>query len=642
MQFVKQNNFFAKLCKLGLWCAVFLSFALPVAAQTSTVNDVKSAGLSLTPEQIAADAQLLRSWQQQTGQTILFGGNPAGTAQTGGQGTLEFHGQIELGVYNSRVSIPSGNAALSSAQSGDFGKLVFQGDVRTTNAELDTTYAQGSFTSTDDRGLQPRYATQINNLQAGRSGVGYQVALGDVAANFSGLGSNLGLRGGLVSKDLGAFTATGFAGVVADSWEAMANQDPRDSQSARTRNLRNVAGLKGEYKFIDQNGAPDSQNNTQLSAYATVQNYRDKPGTATPLSLLVPPPLGTVLVPLTTLEGTVASVGTKYSQGNLLVTAELATSRTTDQSADQTTTAATSPPDSRGDALVIDANYKIGSVSLRAGHHKIDANFTSLSQGSLPGVRETYLGTDWQMTPQLLWGIDLRTAVAQVPAFGAAAPTGSTAGSTTGVLFSDKSSLDSLTNRVSYSLQDIAGLAFSLLDTRSKGIDIQRNNNRNGSTQLGASYASVSWSANAQLGTGHSRSAGNPLYDSRSANWQLFVGRNWGNDSRSETLGLQATLGALVQKFEAGTNSRSNNYGLNLQSTSRAGTFNASWQRQTTTQPVAGAARLNTNSYSLEWSKDITSQWNAKAYARANRRNHGDVLLQSDDSVVGVQGIYKW
>ena len=637
MQFVEQNTLIAKLYKSGLWCAAFLNVVLPAAAQTNAVNSANNAAPSLTPEQIAADAQLLRSWQQQTGQSVLFSGNSAGAGQPGDAGKVEFHGEIGLGGYHSRVSIPSGNTALSTAKSGDFGKLVFQGDVRTTNAELDTTYAQGSFTSTDDRGLQPRYATQVNNLQIGRSGVGYQVALGDVAANFSSLSSNLGLRGALLSKDFGAFTATGFAGVVADSWEALANQDSRDSQSARTRNLRDVAGLKGEYKFINQNGSPDSQNNTQLSAYATVQNYRDRPGTASPLSSLVPLPVGTVIGPLTTLEGTLASLGSKYNQGNFLLTAELAASRTTDQTTDPSSTAV-APPDSTGNALLIDANYKIGSVNLRAGHHNVDANFTSLSQSGLPGVRETYLASDWQITPQLLWGVDLRTAIARTPAFGAAVPTGSAGGASPNY----QSSLDSLTNRVSYSLQDISGLAFSLLDTRSKGVDIQRNDNRNDSTQLGASYASPSWSANALLGVGHSRNAGNTLYDSNSTNWQLFTGRNWGNDSRSETFGIQGTLGAQVQRFAAGTSSRSNNFGLNLQSTSGVGTFNASWQRQTTTQPVAGTARLSTNSYSLEWSKDITSQWNAKAYARANRRNHGDALLQSDESVVGVQGIYRW
>lgn len=587
------------------------------SAQTSNASEV-----DLTN---AANQQVLRSWQQQTGQSIPFGLPAALDPATGkpkadaGQG-LEFHGQIELGAYNSKVSNPSGNPALGSARDGNFGKLVFQGDVRTRNAEQDVTYAQGTFTSTDDRGFQSRYATQINNLQVGRTGIGYQIALGDVAASFSGLSTNQGLRGILLAKDIGAFALTGYAGVVADSWEALAGRDTRDGQPARLRNLRDVMGVKTEYKIIQQGAS-------QASVYATLQNYRDRAGSATAPSPLAPLPVGTVIAPLTTLEGTVVSLGGKFNQGNLQLTSELASSRTKDQSATQ---------DSANDqAFVVDTLYKIGSVSLRAGHHNLGANYAALAQTNAPGVRETYAGADWQITPQLLWGIDARTAVTRAATL--AALTGGA-----GLLAAKQSNLDSLSNRLSYSLQDIPGLAFSLSDTRSQGRDLIGNANKIDTTQLGASFANSNWNANVLLGFGHYKSAAMPSLDSNNSNWQLFVGRNW--RAASVTLGLQATVGQQTQKFlTSATSSPSNNMGLYLQATHpMLGSLNAGWQQQSLSQPTAGAPRLKSDSFNLDISRDFGPNWNAKAYAKASKRNQGDALLQYGERVVGLQGIYKW
>jgi hypothetical protein len=464
--------------------------------------------------------------------------------------------------------------------------------------------------------------------------VGYQIALGDVAANFSGLSTNQGLRGALLAKDIGAVTATAYAGVVADSWEALANRDTRDGQPARTRNLRDVVGVKGEYK-ISQQGAD------QLSAYATLQHYQDQSGTASALSTTVPLPVGTVIAPLTTLKGTIASLGGKYTQGNLQLSAELASSRSQDQSA-----AATNSNESATDnAFVIDALYKLGPVSLRAGHHDLGANFASLAQTNARGVRETYAGADWQVTPQLLWGIDARTAETRAATLGAL--TG-----LSGTLPASESSLDSLSNRISYSLQDIPGLAFSLSDTRSQGSDPLGNDSRIDTTQLGVSFANADWNANLLLGVGHARSAANRAVDSNSSNWQLFVGRNWGNGAQGTTqsasnlwtLGMQATLGQQNQELlSSNTRSQGTNVGLNLQATStQLGTFSAGWQLQTTTQPVAGAPRLTSRSFQLDWSRDFGAHWTAKAYAKASRRNQGDALLEYNERTVGVQGVYKW
>lgn len=618
-----------------------LAFVALCCGQVGAQNLAASNNVDLTNE---ANQQVLRSWQLQSGQGIPFGSSNAvtvdpvtGKPTVGLPGSYEFHGQVELGGYQNRVSSPTGNPALGSMRSGSFGKTVFQGDVRSMSAEQDVTYAQGTFTSTDDRGLQARYATQINNLQIGRSGAGYQIALGDVAASFSTLSSNLGLRGALLSKDLGAFTATGFAGVVADSWEALASQSTLDGQPVRTRNLRNVVGFKVDTKATSLGGG-------QISAYATLQNYRDRAGTASAITATTPPqPLGAALAPLTTLEGTVASLGAQYQRDNLQLTGELATSKTQDVGGKIVLAGSASQSSAAGNALIIDATYKLGDASLRAGHHNLEANFTSLAQSITPGVRETYLGSDWQITPQLLWGVDGRTAVTRTPAFGAAS-TGGVAGNSI--------SLNSLSNRLSYSLADYPGLVFSLLDTRNQGQDALQNDNRNDSTQVGASYANADWSANVLIGLGHTRNDSNAAYNSNNQNWQVFVGRNWrganltsatSNQVPLWTFSLQGTAGQQKQNFVSAGSSQSFNAGFNLQAShAQLGSLNASWQVQTSTQPVAGAPRLRTNTYGLDWSREWSPQFTAKAYAKVSQRNHGDTRLQYDERVIGVLGIYKW
>jgi hypothetical protein len=574
---------------------MFSQLAVAVTASFCTLAPVLAQ--TATPEQLAVDAQVLRSWQLQTGQSIRLGSATSGPAAK----PLEFHGQVTTDVYNSKVLIPSGNPALTPAKDGNFGKLVFQGDVRNLSADQDTTYAQGVFTSTDDRGLQPRYSTQINNLQVGRSGAGYQIAFGDVVAGFSSLSSNLGLRGGLANKDLGALAISGFAGTVAESWEALSQQQALDGLPERTRLLRDVLGLKVDYRI-----------SSDLSAFVTLQNYHDRAGSAAPV-------LG-----IAALDGTIGSVGGKYSQGNLQLNAELAYANKKDPAA------STQANDT---AIVVDGTYRINSVGLRFGHHNLGADFTSLAQTIAPGLRETYVGADWQMTPQLLWGVDLREAATRLAA--------------TAFFNASQSTLDSLYNRIAYNLQDIPGAALSLSDTRSRGVDVLGNDNSNTSTQVGASYANAAWSLNALLGRNRSRNQGNVLANSDGSNWQLFVGRTWDNGGierqASWSLGVQSTAGSQVQSFTSGTSSRSYNLGLNLQANVRSvGTMSAGWQGQTTTQPIAGAARLTTHTFNLDWTKNFGLHWSAKAYAKVNRRNHGDVLLQTDEQVLGVQAGYKW
>jgi hypothetical protein len=88
---------------------------------------------------------------------------------------------------------------------------------------------------------QNRY--QVNNLQLGRAGEGYMLALGDIAPNFSSLSSSLGARGLYGQRQFADMTVYGFTGMVAESWETLDNRIPRSQY------LKDVHGIKLEKAF---------------------------------------------------------------------------------------------------------------------------------------------------------------------------------------------------------------------------------------------------------------------------------------------------------------------------------------------------------------------------------------------------------
>jgi hypothetical protein len=539
--------------------------------------------------------QVLRSWQQQTGQAFW--------AQDSGQ--IEFHGATSLDIYSNQVRVPStgstGTNTFSSLHNGDFARGLLQGDVRSTNAAQATTYVQGVLTSSNDRGMQPRYATQINNFQMGRTGVGYQMAFGDVAAGYSTLSSNLGLRGLLGSKELDKVTLSGFAGTVAESWEALSNRSALDGQAPRTRYLRDVFGTKGEYKLA-----------AEWSAFATAQRFSDRVNTATPLASSVTLPA---------LDGDAISVGAKYQTQVAQLAMEYARSSSKN---------AISGANAKGDALVLDGSYRWQSFGLRAGFHDLEPEFVSLAQSVAPGIRETYAGGDWQITPQLTWSIDLRDSITRI--------------ATTG----QRSELDSQNNRLTYNLTNIPGLSLNLSDTRNQGQDGLGNQQRNDLSQAGVNYGGQVWTANLSAGAGRVRNPQSPAADGTSRQWQAALGRHF-SDASLETqanyqLLVQGTASSQRQKFAAtGADATSNALGLNVSlQTTRYGALSAQWQRQQNTQPIAGAPDLYSSLFNLDWARQITESWSFKAFARVNRRNHGDANLRVDERSLGVQAGYKW
>jgi hypothetical protein len=587
----------------GTLCAALAwpSFVVAQTVESSPQQLTEQATEQPATQAESADQQVLRSWQLQTGQAPAFSrGQSQGSDAASSR--FETRGQISLDAYDTNVDISSGNQALSPLRSGRYGKLVFQGDVRSTTASQDVSYAQGVLTASNDRSVIARYANQINNFQVGRTGIGYQMALGDVVAGFSSLGSNLGLRGALGNKEIDAWQVSGYIGTVAESWDALTKREPLDQLSARTRYLRDVVGLKTEYKV-----------SSALKTYATLQNYHDQLDSA-PATVTFAP-----------LSGQIISVGGSYAQDGLQISAELARSNKKDE-AQQT--------QAHDKAGIVDANYRFDNVGLRLGYHNLGVDYASLAQTVAPGIREAYVGGDWQINPQWQWSSDLRRATTR------------TAASANFVALSSR--LDSWNNRASFTPQSIVGLSFSLADARNRGKDFQGNPNRSDTTLWSVAYANALWNTNLSLGIGHTRNPLFPTADSNTQQWQWALGRNWNNANAnlppSWSLGLQGYLGAQVQKLLAtSTQSRGTNIGLSVNGFSNGwGTLGIGWQQQTNTQPIPGMAKLSSNALQLDWAKEITASWALKAFARINHRNHGDVQLQADEQTVGMQGAVKW
>ncbi|MES2975146.1 MAG: hypothetical protein V4757_16140 [Pseudomonadota bacterium] len=539
-----------------------------------------------------ANSQVLQTWQEQTGQAVWIKEN----------GTVEFHGASSLDIYSNDVKNPAGNPALTGVRDGNMARGVFQGDIRTTSPEGDVTYVQGVLTSTNDRGVQSRYATQVNTLQVGRAGPGYQIAFGDVVAGFSGLSSNLGLRGALIAKEIDAFTVTAFAGTVADSWEALANASSLDGLAPRTRYLRDVHGAKADYRL-----------SAQTTLFATLQGYSDR--------------MGSVVLPAGTpaFSGSAFTVGGRQQALQGQWAAEAGHSRRRDLNANT---------DTSGHAFTLDGSYRWTAWGVRAGFHDLSPTWASLAQTVAPGVREYYAGADWSVMPQLNVGVDLRHSVSRIPG---------------GIGFAAQSNgLDTLTTRLSYSVESLPGLMLSLSDTRNKGDDAAGNTTRNDQSQLSVAYGMGAWSGQVSIGRGESSNSLSPAASSESRTWQANVGRAFSAEARETqpawTLFTQVFASGQDQDLTATGRTTGNRVvGANLSMQSqRLGTFSAALQAQRTTQPLPGAPRLSTRSLTLDWNRAITQQWSAKAYARVNRRNHGDPLLQVDERVIGVQGAYQW
>jgi hypothetical protein len=586
-----------------------MPFSLAVAhAQTS--NSAPAAA-----DAARQNEEVLRAWKQQSGSAVEL--------KTDGDGgtKIEFHGEVKLDTYNKDVSAPAGSGNLLTPNtSGNFANLVTRGDLRITSEKGEVTYAQGTVTATNDRTVLSHYPNQLTNFQMGRTGQGYQWMLGDVAVNYSQLSSNLGLRGFYGTMQFDRYTLSGHAGVVAESWEALADRDTLDGTLARTRYLRDVYGLKLERAFAQG-----------LKVYATAQSYDDVEGSL--------PSASATVAPASTRSIT---SGFAYQEGQLNLSGEIAGSRYQEKFQELRT----------GHASILDGTYQYDALRFRGGYHNVSPSYVSLAQSVSPGLRESYFGSDWTAATWLTLGAEYRDSnlttasytPLPAPAIPPLPPLATIVGTTT--------MTKSMTSRAAINFgPDLPGWSVTLQDTHTKVTDPTGAESPTTNLLTTLNYSSQTWNGMVSVGSGRVTNSASPQADSKTSTWQAQLGRQFSGATpdmpASWTANASVTAGRQVQDLvNAGTSTTTTNYGLVFAfQRPNSWVINGSLADSIATQPTGGpdlkTIRLQFDA-SYPISVGLKAPASFKTYWRDNLMNVGDPLLRTRETVIGVLVTYAW
>ena len=554
----------------------------------------------------------LKAWQAASGSQIV----PDVVKTPDGESKLEWRSTLAVDTYNNDIKpppAPLGSPPFATPlNTGNFAKTVFATNIRLIEPGGQVNFAQFTLAASNDRSVVSRYPNQLNSLQVGRTGQGYQIGAGDTAISFSQLGTTLGLRGLNVQQQLGDWTFSGYGGTVSDSWEALYNRTPLDNSPARSRFTRRVLGTKIEYSLA-----------MGLKAFATVQGYSDNVES-----------LNTERISQQPTDARSLSTGLSYQDGPWTVASEVALSKF-----DERYQLAR-----KGDAIVVDGTYRQTSWSLRGGYHDIDPKFVSLSQSVPPGIKESYVGGDLTAAAWVTLGVDYRNAASRTAGLILLAPPADPALPSPFPVMATSALTRSLTSRANINFgAAFPGLALSLSNTANRGQDVQQHVNRNLNSNAALSYSSSSWSGNVSFLAGKFANNGTPQGDSTSSGLQAQLGRNYAGDIIPWSIGWSLTAGEQIQKLTfVGTETKSRSHGLTLNG-QRAewAQFTLTYQGSSITQ-TTGGPDLITRSVQLDVVKQFGQANSFKAYLRGSQRNVGDVALRTDERVVGMQLNLGW
>lgn len=528
--------------------------------------------------QLADNGEVLSTWQQTAGtpQTAEL------VTQNDGGTRIEWKGGVALDRYNNRAT---GGALLNPALNGNFYKGQFQSDLRATTPDGRLMYLQVSGTHSDDRALQ-RYPLLLQSAQMGWAGDGYQVALGDVAPDFSTLGTSLGIRGVLAQKQFGQSVVSVSAGTLAPTWNSLADA------AKRTQFLRNVAAAKFDMPV-----------GSTTRAFVSFQGYADDPATFDRgLSALAP------------ASGRTTTVGFVHQQDQLTVTGEAGFSLWTESG----------QAGQRDHAYLLDAIYNGQGYTLRGGHHDLGAYYTSLSAQAAPGIIETYLGGNWQAASWLTLQSDVRRSE-------------NSAGKGTGINATTTDSA-SLSQTIGFG-PDWPGLGLVLNQALSAGKNADASDNRNSGYGATLNYTNPIWNTALGYNLRTTENAASPSANGKIDTWTWLLGKvltddltnpNWRTD-------LQFNVGMQEQKLDIGDSTRTLQYGIGAAASRLGwGTLNASVTLGTV-KPTGGGADLRNREYTLEASHPFKNGNSVKVYARESRLFSGDPALKNGTRSIGVQ-----
>lgn len=537
---------------------------------------------------LAANDQVLQAWQQGGGDA------PELVQKSDGGTTIQWTGGVSLDVYRNSAT---GTNTTTALKQGNFYKATAQGDLRSTESSGDMRYLQFSVSNTDDTSvISHAPGTQINTLQMGFAGTGYQVALGDVAASFSSLGTNIGLRGLLAQRQFGQSTISATAGVLADSWESLANAVDA------TRYTRNVYAAKLETPVT-----------TRSKAYVTVQGYSDVESSVTAGA--------TTLAPA---SGRLATAGFAYQLDQFGIQGEAGTSHwnETGQSAQ----------DDR--AYIVDANWNFQTVGLRAGHHDIGKYYASLAAQGGNGVKETYLNGNWLAQSWLNLTADVRRSENNLVTV--TTPTTSA---------SAKTNAATLGATITFG-PDHPGWALMLNQSQSLGKNTDGSANRNRNYGATLSYADMAWNGTVGYMRGTVKNSAAQSSDATTKTWQMTVGRNWSDTSSGGmpvwNVGVNLGLSRQEQSLASGGGPTTTTWQVGMTGQRASWGSLAASYLDGTTSGQTGGGDLRQRSWQIEATHPFKGQNTVKLYVRDNRTTGSTTGANYKEQVTGVQLVYMY
>ncbi len=543
------------------------------------------------PVELAPNDQVIQSWQQSN----MGGSSPALKREEDGSTRLEWKIGGSLDTYTNNVQ-SAGGFVTSPLRTGTFFRNTFSSDLRAIRRDNVVDYFQLGMTQSEDHAVLSQSRYQVNNMQLGRAGEGYMVALGDIAPNFSSLSSSLGARGLYGQRQFADMTVYGFTGIVAESWETLDNHIPRNQY------LKDVHGIKLEKAF-----------GSSFRAYVTSQAFSERE------------PSGILAQPLFTPRGKSQSMsgGFQYQQGPFTLAGETAGSHFEDGG----------NADRSGGASILDASWRGESVGLRAGYHDITNGFTSLSLAAQAGVRETYTGVDWTAASWLTLSTDLRRSRS----------------TTLPTVWMESTHIDTdsaaLRATVNFGA-DNPGWALGFQQAVASSVNSagQFARNRDFSTTL--NYSTAAWNAGVGFGKGKVISEVSPASDSLNNSWSFNVGRTV-SDAQADlpqtwSFGTNFSATAQTQRLIAGGETANTNYTVSLTG-QRAGwgSFSFILMDGVTTQPMGGP-NLRLRGLQLEAVYPLRGQSSLKFYVRSTHRNIDDPVLSSREDIAGLQLVYSF
>lgn len=554
--------------------------------------------------------QLLETWKRETGQT------PPAVEKKNEEARLESTGNLILDGYHRQISAQ--DPLLSPFKPGTFGRIALTSDFKLIQPAGDITAFQAAFVGSNDRSIVARYPNQIINVQAGQTGASFGINTGDYAVNYSQLGVSTGLRGIALTSKIENWTVSGLAGIISESWEALVNRSTLDNSFARTRYLRNIAGAKVEREF-----------SPALKFYVAAQRFSDRENSLSEeLRYQLPAASRGV------------STGFKWQEQSFTLDGEVASSHYSEKDGSKR----------NGMAGLLDGTYRTEKWVWRAGYHDIDAGYISLAQAVPPGIREHYIGTDWNPANWFTAGVDYRHSSSRtlqfIPSDGPLLPGSPLPPPNFIVVLASKA--DTVSGRANINFNErVPGLMLSMAASTTNSENAQGFGSRNTNLSSTLNFSSANWNANTTISGGTVENVLTPQYDSRNRGVQFAFGRNHSQtDIAGAPLWNMSWNIALAEQRQqlvndgTETRARSISFSLTGQRTG-LGQFNFFLARSANTQPGTGQEFV-TYTYQLEASRPISGQNEIKLYFRGARRNTNVPEAKVDERAGGLQFTFLW